>query len=355
MKQNLLRPLTLAKKLFKWVKTHKKISLIVIIIFVILGYFLWPKNTKPILTENAKIQDIVKTISVTGKIDSDNSVSLSFQSGGKLIYLGAKKGDLVTKGQTVASLDKNDLEATFRQAQQDFVAAKAASDQYYDAHKNATESYDEKVQRTALDATQNKAYDQMMKAQQGLNNSNLYSPIDGILTRTDVETIGVNITAATIYTVTDPDSLNFKMEVDEADIGKIKEGQKLSVSLDAFPNENLSLIIDKIDYVSHTTTSGGNAYYVEAKIPEIKNYRVGMNGNADVIVDIKENVLTISLSSIADDSYVYVKKGSKFQKRTIKLGLQNDTQAEIKSGLSEEETVAIDPSSVPPNLIIKTK
>lgn len=334
---------------------HKKISFAALIILVVIGYLIWPKGSKPIETEKVSVKNIIKTVSVTGKIDSDNSVNLSFQSGGKLIYLGATKGDLIKKGQVIASLDKNDLEASFRQAQQDFTAAKAASDQYYDGHKNATESYDEKVQRTALDAAQNKAYDQMMKAQQGLNNSNLYSPIDGILTRADAETTGINITAATVFTVTDPDFLNFKMEIDEADIGQIKEGQKLTVSLDAFPDKSLSLNVDKIDFASHTTTSGGNAYYVEAKIPEIKNYRVGMNGNADIIVATIKNVPVISLSSITDEAYVYVKKDSKFEKRTVKLGLQSDTQAEIKSGLSEGESVAIDPSSVPPNLIIKTK
>jgi len=353
MKQKLLNPLTLAKNLFNWIKNHKRISLIVIILFVTLGYFLWPKNTKTILTEYAKVQDIIKTVSVTGKTDAENSVNLSFQTGGKLIYLGAKKGETIAIGQAIASLDKLDLEASFRQAQQDFIAAKAASDQYYDNHRNATESYDEKVRRTALDAAQNKAYDQMMKVQQSLNNSTLYSPIEGILTRSDVNKAGVNITPATIFTITDPTSLNFKMEVDEADMGQVRENQKVSVSLDAFPDEILTLKIDKIDFVSHTTTSGGNAFYVEANIPQIKNYRVGLNGNADIIIETKENVLAVSLSSVEDDSYVYVKKGSKFEKRKVKLGLQNDILAEIKSGLSEGELVAIDYSSVPQNQVSK--
>lgn len=345
------------KSVFKnalgFIKSHKKLSLLLFIIFIVIIYFLFPKGPKPILTEKVSFKDIVKTVSVTGKIDAENSVNLSFQTGGKLIYLGAKKGDTVTKGQAIASLDKLDLEASFRQAQQDFVAAKAASDQFYDNSRNETESYDEKIRRTALDAAQNKAYDQMMKVQQSLNNSTLYSPIEGILTRSDVESVGVNITAATVFTVTDPASLDFKMEVDESDIGQLKENQNVSVLLDAFPDETLNLKVDKIDFVSHTTSTGGNAFYVEANIPEIKNYRVGLNGNADIITAERKNVLTVSLSSVEDDLYVYVKANNKFEKRKVKLGIQNDTLAEIQSGLSEGEIVALDSSSVPQNQVLK--
>ena len=332
---------------------HRKISVVVLIAVIIIGVILWPKNSKLILTEVAKKQDVIKTVSVTGKVDSETAVSLTFQFGGKLIYLGAKEGDSVKKGQAIASLDRNQLEASFRQAQQDFTAAKAASQQYYDDHTNATESDAEKVQRTAIDAAQNKAYDQMMKVQQDLNNSTLYSPIDGILTKAGADTAGVNVTALTIFTITDPNSLNFKIEVDEADIGQVKIGQAVNISLDSFPNDNLKLIVDKIDFVSHTTTSGGNAFYVKANLPQNNNYRVGMNGNADIIVGEVKNVLAISSSSLFDNNYVYIKTANGFAKRKLTLGLQNDTQAQVLSGLSEGDTVAIDPTSVPQNLVAK--
>jgi HlyD family secretion protein len=340
-------------KFKKLVWGHKKISLVALAALIIIGVILWPKGSKTILTETVKIQDVVRTVSVTGKVDSETSVNLTFQFGGKLIYLGAKEGGSIKKGQAIASLDQNQLQATFRQSQQDFTAAKAASDQYYDSHKNATESYDEKVERTALDATQNKAYDQMMKVQQDLNNSTLYSPIDGILTKTGASVVSVNVTAATVFTVTDPKALNFKMEVDEADIGLLRDGQKVIVTLDSFPDDPLRLTVARIEFVSHTTSSGGNAFYVKAKIPDVKNYRVGMSGNADIIVDRKDKVLAIPLSSVTDDNYVYVSVGKNYEKRKVELGIENDTLAEVKSGVQEGEVVAIDPSSIPKNLIKK--
>ncbi len=327
---------------------HKKISIPLILILIVLVVILFPKGEKTILTDTVKKQDVVKTVSVTGKISSENIVNLTFQFGGKLIYLGAKEGDTVEKWQAIASLDKNVLEASFRQAQQDFTAARAASDQYYDGHKNATESYPEKVARTALDATQNKAYDQMMKVQQDLNNSTLYSPIDGILTSSGADTAGVNITALTVFTITDPTSLVFNMDVDETDVGSVRVNQKITTTLDAFPNDPVKLNVDSIDFVSHTTTSGGNAYTVKAKILDDKGYRVGMSGNAEIVVAQKDDVLAVPLSSVIDDEYVYVKVGNGFEKRKVKLGLQSDTLTQVLEGVSEGEVVAVDPSTVPP-------
>lgn len=332
---------------------HKKLSLILLIILIVLGIILFPKGSKPILTAKASTGNIVKAVSVTGKIDSDSTVNLTFQTAGTLDYLGVKVGDSVKKGQLIASLNKDDLWAAFRQAQQDFTAAKAASDQYYSGHTNATESYDEKVQRTALDAAQNKAYDNMVIDQKAISNSNLYSPIDGIVTRADADTSGVNVTALTTFSVTDPNSLVFKLEVDQADIGQVQLGQKVDLTLDSFPDNTLHLNVDKIDFVSHTTSSNGTAYYVESNLPQDSNYRLGMSGNADIIVATKDHVLTIPASAIMDDNTVYKQVNNKFVKTKIKLGLQNDTSSEVTSGLSEGDTVAVDPTSVPPNQIGK--
>ena len=136
----------------------------------------------------------------------------------------------------------------------------------------------------------------------------LTTPIAGIVTRADAVAAGVNVTPATTFTITDPSSLDFKMEVDESDIGQVKVGQNVNVSLDSFPNHTLKLKVNQIDFVSHVTSSGGNAFYVEAMLPQPNNYRVGMSGNADIIIDARHNVLSIQSTDIFDDNYVYVKR-----------------------------------------------
>ena len=351
MKQKLLKPLTPAKKILNWVKNHKKISLVILIAIIILVIIFRPKSSTVIATEKAVRGDLIKSISITGVIESQNFVNLTFQSGGTINYIGANEGDVVYAGQAIVSLDKQKLEASLRQAQQDFTAAKAASEQYYSSHTNATESYDEKVKRTSLDATQNKAYDQMVRAQKDLTDSTLYSPIKGILTKAAVKNVGVNITAATTFTITDLNSLDFKMDVDGADIGNVKTGQDVIVILDSYPNETLQIKIISIDFVTHTTSTGGDAYTIKANlITDNKNYkyRVGMNGNAEIILDQRKNIIYIPLASIFDNNNVYVKTRNKYELRTVKLGLENDTNVQVLTGIKENEEVVLDPTLIKP-------
>jgi len=144
-----------------------------------------------------------------------------------------------------------------------------------------------------------------------------------------------------------------EVDVDEADIGNIQNRQTVNVSLDAFPNKTITLKVAQIDFVSHLTTSGGTAFTVKATLPFDNSYRVGMNGNADIITNIKHDVLNIPLSSVMDDNTVYVQTNKGYLKRKVVLGLESDTVAEVKSGLTQGEVVAVDPSSVPQQSIVK--
>lgn len=344
-----LLSISLIKKIFTTIKNHKKLSLFILFIVILITIVLWPKNKVEIATQKVTYKDLQQTVSITGKIEAENKANLTFQSLETLSAIYVKLGDIVKKGQVIACIDEQKLQASFRQAQQDFTAAKAASQQYYDDHNNDTESNSEKVQRTAIDAAQNKAYDQILKVQHDLNNSCLYSPLEGVMTRIDADTPGVNVNSTTVFTVTDPNSLNFAMDVDEADIGKISQGEIVDLNLDTYPNENIKLHVNSIDFVTHTTSTGGNAYTVKADL-KIDNsefkYRVGMSGNAEIIVKEAKNVLVIPLSSFLDDKTVYVKRNGKYIKTTVAPGLQSDTESEIKNGLSENDEIVLDPTQV---------
>lgn len=345
-------------KIWKTALKHKKISIATLIILLIVAVIAWPKNSKPVLTETAEMQNVVKTVSVTGNVDAQTFVNLTFQMGGTLTYLGVKAGDSVKAYQTIATLDQ-------RTVQKNMQIALAN----YSEERNTFETNQTNTNPNNLDADNlslqlkrilqdnqfdlNKAVYSVELQDLVRQQSILSTPIAGIVTRADALTTGLNVTPATTFTITDPSSLGFKMEVDEADIGQIKVGQTVNVSLDSFPNDNLKLKVSKIDFVSHLTSSGGNAFYVETTLPEQNNYRVGMSGNADIIIDSRNNVLSIQSSDIFDNNYVYVKTAKGFEKRQLSLGLQSDTQAQVLSGLSVGDVVAIDPTSVPQNLVSK--
>jgi RND family efflux transporter MFP subunit len=332
--------------------THKRISIVVLILLLIIGFIFFPRTPKPILTQTVSRGDVLKTVSVTGEISANKFVNLSFQTGGTLTYLGVKTGDTVKAYQTIANLDQRTVQKNLQIALANYAEQRNtfdATEQTYGDAKSQNANSDQ--MRRILEDNQydlNKAVDSVELQDLVRQQSILYTPIAGIVTRADAVASGINITPATVFTVTDPNSLNFSMDVDEADIGNVKIGQNVNISLDAFPDTTLHLKVTGIDFVSHQTSSGGTAFTVKTSLPYNGGYRVGINGNADIIIDMRQNVLNISLSSVMDDNTVYLKtKGGYYIKRKITLGLQSDTQGEVTSGLSEGDIIAIDPGSVP--------
>ncbi len=336
-------------KIFFHIKTHKKLLLIPLILIPILVYFLYPKNKKEIATQKVTQEDLVQSISANGTLESENSVNLSFLAGGKLVYLPHKEGDFVNKGEVIANLDQRSAQKNLQTSLATFAQQRNTFDQTKENNK------DKPVSEALKRILENNQYD-LDKASISVDllslakeQSVLTTPISGILTRQDVKVPGVNVTSATIFSVTDPASIIFKMEVDEADVGKIKEGQNVKIFLDSYPDEELNMTIDQIDFATHTTSTGGDAFYVKGKLTSDNSdykFRVGMNGSAEIITNKIPNVVVVPISSIFEENKVYVKKGKKFEKREIKVGVQNDLITQVKEGLSVGEEVATDPSLV---------
>ncbi len=342
------------KKIFRFIKRHTKLIIIILIIGLIGFFVLRPKPEPPIDTITLKRTNLVDSLSVSGSITAKKIANLSPLSSGPLVFLGASVGDTVTAGQTIAVLDQRIVQKNLQGALIDYSKQRDAFDQTIfnnNGIAKPTDAVNDTMKRILqdnqydLDKSVNSVELQDLAKQQSV----LTTPIAGVLTRADAVTVGTTVSPSSVFTIIDPASLVFAMDVDEADIGKVSICQKISITLDAFPDKNSSLVVDRIDFVSHTTTNGGNAFTVEAKLPEgsVSNYRVGMNGNADIIIAEKNDVITIPTSSLLDSKYVYVKIGNSYEKRAVALGLQNDTDAEVTSGLQEGDVVVLQPSSVP--------
>ena len=336
-------------------KTHRVLAGVALLILIVILFLIRPGRQTPISTERVTRGTVSQSISITGNIQSDNTVNLSFKVPGKLVYLGVKKGDFVYAYQTLGVLDQVTTQKNLEIELIDYSKQRLTFDQTKENNQGRTieGALNESMRRIL----QNNQYD-LDKSVKSVEltdlvkqESVLTTPISGIITRTDVKTAGVNITTATTFTVTDLNSLNFEMDVDEADIGKVKNGQIVKVILDSYPDETLELTVDSIDFVSHTTSTGGDAFTVSAKIPlpsDYSNYkyRVGINGNAEIITNEKDNVLSVPISAIENDK-VYVKTKSEYSQKKVKLGLQTDTRAEITEGLTENDVVVSDINSVP--------
>jgi len=338
------------KAFWHWSLSHKKFSIPGLIILLIILFLFRPKPPVPVPTQKVLMGDLVQSLSVSSTTDATNTANLTFPAGGKVVYVGAKKDDQVLKFQTIVILDQRTVEANIQNAVDSLSSQQIAFDIVNDFNGDRTLadtglSVSARRQlQTALN-TKDQAQITLTIQQIAKEQSVLFSPINGILTRADITLPNVTATTTTTYTVVDPTSVVLHMDVDQADIGKVKIGQPVSILFDAYPTEAIHMSVSKIDFVSHTTANGGNAYTVEASLPDNSNYtyRVGMQANADITTAEKKNVLQIPLQAVTDDSFVYVKMQGRFVKRKVTLGLQNDTNTQILSGLSQEDIVALDP------------
>lgn len=340
------------KRVFSFVRSHKIISIISVVILLILVFILRPKPAPVIATQKVEPGTITQTVSVSGTVGAKSIANLSFAVGGTISWIGVKTGDTVVQGQTIATLDERTALKNLQQSLLAYSIQRNAFDQT--VQTNGTNNPNQAINNAEKYIIQNNQYnlDQAVNSVElqdlARQQSILSTPIAGIVTRTDATTPGITASPTVVFTVIDPSSTVFNMDVDEADVGKVEIGQMATVTLDAYPNDTLTLPVTSIDFVSHTTSNGGNAYTVAVKLSNNTNYkyRVGMNGNADITTAEKKNVLTIPLSALINDNQVYVKSGKSFVKKTVVLGLQSDTDTEVISGLSAGESIAIDPTQV---------
>lgn len=342
------------KRVWHFATHRKKIVIPAIVAFVILVLIFRPKPAPPIATQAIKYSNLVQSLSVAGNVIAKSSINLTFPISGTVNYVGVKKGDTVVAGQVIATLDARTTLKNLQNALISYSEQRNSFDQTIQSN-NGIQKPSDALNDTMKRLLQNNQYDldktinsvelQDIARQQSV----LTSPIGGIVTRLDMQVAGSTALAgSTTFTVTDPTSISFDMDVDQADIARVSDGENVKVIFDAYPDKTVQLPVSSIDFVSHTTTNGGNAYTVEINLPVNKSmlYRVGMSGNADIITGGKDHVLTVPIASLFNDTYVYVKTTKGFEKRKVTLGLQSDTDAEVISGLQDNDVIALDPTSI---------
>lgn len=345
-------------RIVNYIWSHKWISVGLGVIILLLIIFLKPKAPPPIDTQTIGIGTIKETVSGSGVVDSKTTVNLAFPIGGKLTYLGVKKGDRVTAGQTIATLDLRSVQKNLESELIDYNKQRLTFDATQKANNNHTPQ--DALSDSMKQALENNQYDLdktiLSVELQNLakQNSILSTPISGVVTRADVQSAGLTIGVTTTFTVVDPDNFVFDIDVDEADIGKIKLGQRIAISLDAYPDTIIELPVTSVDFASHSTSTGGTAYTVQAALPNTSGiYKIGMNGDADITIAEKKNVRTIPLSALVDDDHVYIQQGKLYKKILVKLGLKNDTDAEVVSGVEKGDIVATTPSQITDSMVQK--
>jgi len=182
-------------RFFTYIKTHKKLLIIpIILVVIIIAAIAYPRNKNKIETHKVVRGEIVQSISTNGTLESENSVRLSFLIGGKLTYLKGKKGDLIAKGNTLATLDQRSIQKNIQNEVYDYSIQRNSFDQTKEDNKDKplTDSIRRILEDNQYDL--NKAALSVELQELARDQSVLVSPINGMITRMDVDTVGVNVT-----------------------------------------------------------------------------------------------------------------------------------------------------------------
>ncbi|MBI2465592.1 efflux RND transporter periplasmic adaptor subunit [Candidatus Shapirobacteria bacterium] len=308
-------------------------------------------NSKKHTLYQPKNDSIREVVTLAGSISSSQIVNLRFQNSGKLVWVGVKVGDKVHRGQAIASLDKTQLKKNlttqFNNYQEELSQFNDTQDQY----KTTREKFlvTDTIQRI-LDRTQYSLNNSVITYEitdMAIQEATLISPIDGVVVNIEQPVAGINITPATAtFTIINPKDIYFKSEIDQETVIRVKEGQGATIRLDSFSDHELE---SKINYIAYTPISGqtSTVYEIRFILPtneQSPQYRIGMDGDADIILSQNNDATVVPTSAVYDDNgqkYVYILSGKELRAQNITTGIENDDYIEIRSGLEANDQVAI--------------
>ena len=329
-------------------KFTRKRVIILVVVLLIIGFIIYRSSRETELeVELVEVEKGALTESVTaaGEVSAEKYALMAFPTAGKVEWIGIEDGSVVTKWQSLISLNKTNLWATLNTARNNLRAAEASLDSTYDSlqGKDGVETYAEISTRTTSEAAKDSAYDAVSAAEYNLRNSTLYAPFNGVITNfASGLSEGVNVTpSAAVFAVIDPKTLYVITEVGEIEVIKLEIGQKTLVELDAYPGEVYKSIVESIDFASTVTSTGGTAYKVKVSLPENEGvqFRVGMNADVEIIIDEKDDILLVPTSAVTetdDEEYVWIISDSGLAARVeVETGSSSIDDYEITSGLEK--------------------
>jgi HlyD family secretion protein len=397
-------------------KRKKKITIIAVVMFlVIIGGTVAIKASNkdkkppesPVKTGKAEMADVQVKVTEVGTVEPEVKVDVKSALSGKVVEIIHRDGDFVRRGEVLARVEpdlnqaqslaetKNGLassEIRYQEAKKNFEADNQlflqgllAPKQHRDtetAYLEARQDFEKTREQYAL---VEKSGIPISQSAANFHGSNVVAPMDGVVLTKNVE-IGESITSGVssfnagtvLFTVADVSRMIVKAGVNEVDIGKIRVGMPVKVTLDAYPKV---VFKGKIDRIAPAVRLDDKVRVFDVEIrldAQGRELRSGMTANIEVIGERKDKVLTAPVESVfkRDDSeIVYVKKtidpktfaedakkNNKsgdpkkadkdawkkfFDKRPVVTGLADSSHVEILSGLKAGEEVALDDPTLP--------
>jgi len=333
------------KKTFSIIKKRWIISLAILFVLAFGIYQQFkPKTKANEITYAVKKQDLKETLSFSGDIDAEEKAILRFQTSGRLAWVGVKEGDYVKKFQIIAQLDQREVKKKLQKELNDYLSERADFDQDKDDYEVVTNDTVKRILEKAQYSLDSSVLDVEIQ-NLAIEFSNLFTPIEGIVTSVLSPYSGVNITPTQAeFEIVNPNSVYFLALVDQAEVVSLNDGKKGFITFDSYPNEKLKTTIQSISFIPRVGETG-TVYEAKMSIDKDNSnykYRAGMTGDVEFVTKEKKNVLAIQSDFINKEQgkkYVNIKDGNRRYKGYVTTGVTIDDFIEIKSGLKEGNIV----------------
>ena len=335
------------------------------------------KKEEKITFDTAKVENtnIQTSITATGTIEPVTSVTVGTQVSGIVSHLYVDYNSIVKKGQVIAELDRTNLiselntaKANLSSAQSSAAYEKANFNRYKTLYEKGLVSADEfeSAQLSYRKANEqvNTSRESVQKAQTNLGYATITSPIDGIILSKSVEegqTVAASFNTPELFVIAqDLTDMRVIADIDEADIGGVKEGQRVSFTVDAFPDDTFEGQVTQVRQEA-TTESNVVTYEVVISAPN-KDLKLkpGLTANVTIFTLEKNNVLAVpakalrfhpneallqkgeTISECEGDHKLWTKEGSVFKAHKVEISTTNGVMTEILGGIAAGTEVLTD-------------
>lgn len=311
-------------------------------------------------------QDIVNSVTATGTIEPVTSVDVGTQVSGVISKLYVDYNSVVKAGEVIAELDRTNLMSELSSAQASLKSAQSELDYQKTNYERYKALYDKGLisandfeqARLSYVQAQQKTQQQkesVKKAQTNLGYATITSPIDGVVLSKEVEegqTVASSFSTPTLFKIArDLTDMRVIADVDEADIGDVKEGQRVTFTVDAFPDDTFEGQVTQVRQEA-ATESNVVTYEVVISAPnDDLKLKPGLTANVVIFTMEAKDVLAVPSKALrftpreamlnSDETItdtdakekVWVKEGSNLKAVAVETGMTNGTLTQITKGL----------------------
>ena len=365
----------------------------------LLSKFIGKSEAKQVEIQTVELKLIKSSILASGTLAFREQVQLRSEVIGQVTELHVKEADQVKKGDLVITLDPKSYQAQVEQAearvriqqiaierqrllirtladrferQKTMFAKNLVDEDSYEALES--ELALSKVDLRSLQESLAQVSAALDQSEELLSKTRIRSPIDGVVIQIDIkvgETVisgTTNIPGSTMMVVADPSETLTEVQVDEADIAQVQEGQRADIFAAASPDTPLAGTIQSIASVARKSPGQASlSFLVKILLDEQDSMviRPGMSVRADIYTQSSEQTLAVPVQAVRYDedtdendkdngkqeqTFVFVMEDGKAVRRDVKIGISSDSDQEITDGLVQGENIIYGPFRILRNL-----